>query len=107
VHGLWGGHVFGDGGCNNVVGMSGLSFELDFTQLKLNQWCLYLQRRIHGTRRWCLLGVRCRQVQDGYRECRVHGLWGGHVFGDSGCNNVVGMLGLSFELEFTQLKYSD
>ena len=42
MHGLWGGNVFGDGGRNNVVGMLGLSFELEFTQLKLSQWCLRL-----------------------------------------------------------------
>ena len=36
VHGLWGEHVFGDGGRNIVVGVSGLSCELKFGSVELN-----------------------------------------------------------------------
>ena len=48
--------------------------------------------------------MRGRQVQDEQRECCLYGLWGEHVLGDGRRNNVVGVFGLSFELEFGSIE---
>ena len=83
VHGLWCGLVFGGCWSYCYFQLCELPRELKCAGLELGHGCLYLQCRIHRRKRGCVLRMRRRQVQDEQRECRVYGLCGGDLLGDS------------------------
>ena len=106
MHGLWASNLFGDGECKRGVGMLDLPYKLKFTELEHGRCCVLLLPWLLHSRvppRNALRRMHCREVQDERRECRVHGLWCGYLFGDGRRKRGVGMLDLPYKLKFTEL----